>query len=211
MLVDIFTIFPEMFDGPFSYGVMKIAKEKGMADIRIWDLRDFTDDPHHKVDDYPYGGGPGMVLMAEPIFKGVRSVKDDNAKVILLSPQGKLYTQSVAQKLAKEKHLIFICGRYQGVDERVRERLVDIELSIGDYVLAGGELASMVIIESIVRLLPGVVGNFESISSDSVESFDPPLYTRPREIDGMSVPETLFSGNHKKIKEWCDGRREKWE
>ncbi|MBI4722092.1 MAG: tRNA (guanosine(37)-N1)-methyltransferase TrmD [Candidatus Stahlbacteria bacterium] len=211
MLVDIFTIFPKMFDSPFSCGVIKIAKEKGVADIRIWDLRDFTDDPHHKVDDYPYGGGPGMVLMAEPIFKGVRSVKNDSAKVILLSPQGKRYTQSEAQKLATESHLILICGRYQGVDERVEEGLVDMERSIGDYVLAGGELASMVIIESIARLLPGVVGNFESIYSDSVDYFDPPLYTRPREIDGMSVPETLLSGNHKKIKEWCDGRREKWE
>jgi tRNA (guanine37-N1)-methyltransferase len=211
MIFDIFTIFPQIFESPFSCGIIKTAVEKGIVSIRIRDIRDFATDPHRKVDDYPYGGGAGMVLKAEPIFRGVRSVKDKDAKVILLSPRGILYTQEVAQKLSQESHLIFICGRYQGVDERVREKLVDMELSIGNYVLAGGEFASMVIIESIVRLLPGVVKNFQSILSDSFGLLDPPLYTRPREFEGMKVPEVLVSGNHQKIKKWVEERRKKWE
>lgn len=211
MIFDIFTVFPKMFDSPFSCGVIKIAKDEGIVDIRIRDLREFTDDIYRRVDDYPYGGGPGMVLKPEPIFKGVRSVKDEGAKVILLSPGGKLYTQDEAHKLAKERHLIFVCGRYQGVDERVKEGLVDIEFSVGNYVLAGGELACMVIIESIVRLLPGVLKNPESIDSDSFGSLDAPLYTRPREFEGLKVPEVLFSGNHQKISEWVRERRGKWK
>ncbi len=209
MIFDIFTAFPQMFDSPFSYGVIRIAKEKGITDIRIRDLRDFTNDSHRKVDDYSYGGGPGMVLKAKPIFKGVRSVKDQNAKVILLSPGGELYTQTMAQKLAQETHLVFICGRYQGVDERVKE-LIDMELSIGNYILSGGELACMVILESITRLLPGVLKNPESLDSDSFDWLDSPLYTRPREFEGRKVPDVLLSGDHKKIKEWKEKRRKKW-
>ncbi len=209
MIFDIFTTFPQMFDSPFSYGVIRIAKEKGITDIRIRDLRDFTNDSHRKVDDYSYGGGPGMVLKAKPIFKGVRSVKDQNAKVILLSPGGELYTQAMAQELAQETHLVFICGRYQGVDERVKE-LIDMELSIGNYILSGGELACMVILESITRLLPEVLKNPESLDSDSFDWLDSPLYTRPREFEGRKVPDVLLSGDHKKIKEWKEERRKKW-
>ena len=209
MIFDVFTAFPQMFDSPFSYGVIRIAKEKGITDIRIRDLRDFTNDSHRKVDDYSYGGGPGMVLKAKPIFKGVRSVKDQNAKVILLSPGGELYTQTMAQKLAQETHLVFICGRYQGVDERVKE-LIDMELSIGNYILSGGELACMVILESITRLLPGVLKNPESLDSDSFDWLDSPLYTRPREFEGRKVPDVLLSGDHQKIKEWKEKRRKKW-
>ena len=209
MIFDIFTTFPQMFDSPFSYGVIRIAKEKGITDIRIRDLRDFTSDSHRKVDDYSYGGGPGMVLKAKPIFKGVRSVKDQNAKVILLSPGGELYTQAMAQELAQETHLVFICGRYQGVDERVKE-LIDMELSIGNYILSGGELACMVILESITRLLPEVLKNPESLDSDSFDWLDSPLYTRPREFEGRKVPDVLLSGDHKKIKEWKEERRKKW-
>ncbi len=209
MIFDIFTTFPQMFDSPFSYGVIRIAKEKGITDIRIRDLRDFTSDSHRKVDDYSYGGGPGMVLKAKPIFKGVRSVKDQNAKVILLSPGGELYTQAMAQESAQETHLVFICGRYQGVDERVKE-LIDMELSIGNYILSGGELACMVILESITRLLPEVLKNPESLDSDSFDWLDSPLYTRPREFEGRKVPDVLLSGDHKKIKEWKEERRKKW-
>lgn len=210
MLFDIFTIFPNIFDSPFSYGIIKRAKDKGIIQINIRDLRNFSDDPHRKVDDYPYGGGPGMVLKPEPIFKGVRQVKGANSKVILLSPHGKLYNQNMANELSKESHLIFICGRYQGVDGRVSENLADLEISIGNYILGGGELACMVIVESVVRLLPGVVKNEESIKADSFGYLDPPLYTRPAEFEGMKVPEVLISGNHKKIKEWRSQKRIKW-
>jgi tRNA (guanine37-N1)-methyltransferase len=211
MHFDILTIFPGMFEGPFSHGIIRIAKEKKIVSIGLRDLRDFTDDPHRKVDDYPYGGGPGMVLKAEPIFDAVKSVRENDAKVILLSPQGETYTQAIAQQLANEPRLIFICGRYQGVDERVREALVDTELSIGNYVLSGGELACMVIVESIVRLLPGALNNPESASSDSLGCLDSPLYTRPREFRGMKVPEVLLSGDHQEIKEWRDKRKHKWQ
>lgn len=210
MFLDIFTIFPQMFEGPLSCGVTNTAKEKGIIDIRIWNLRDFTDDPHKKVDDSPYGGGPGMVLKPEPIFRGVKSVSDSMAKVILLSPRGTLYTQEIAHQLSCESHLIFICGRYQGVDARVREALVDMELSIGNYVLAGGELACMVIVESLARLLPGVLKNPESLASDSFGYLDSPLYTRPREFEGMCVPEVLASGHHQKIEHWKSTKRKKW-
>ena len=209
MIFDIFTTFPQMFDSLFSCGVIKIAKEKGIVDIRIRNLRDFTSDSHKKVDDYSYGGGPGMVLKVEPIFKGIKSVKSQNAKVILLSPGGRQYTQTIAQDLAQETHLIFICGRYQGVDARVKE-FVDMELSIGNYVLSGGELPCMVILESVVRLLPDVLKNPESLDADSFGWLDSPLYTRPKEFNGEKVPDVLLSGNHKKIKEWKDKRRKKW-
>ncbi|MDI6839937.1 MAG: tRNA (guanosine(37)-N1)-methyltransferase TrmD [bacterium] len=209
MIVDIFTIFPQMFDSPFSYGVIQIAKERGLVNIRIWNLRNFSSDPHRKVDDYPYGGGPGMILKPEPIFRGVKSVKNSDTKVVLLSPGGELYTQNMAQKLAHESHLVFICGRYQGVDERVHT-IVDIELSIGNYILSGGEFACMVIVESIVRLIPGVLKNPESVNSDSLGFLDGPLYTRPREFDGLKVPEVLLSGDHEKIRRWRIERRNKW-
>jgi len=210
MLIDVLTIFKDMFDGPLSCGNTRIAKEKDLVDIRIWDIRDFSNDKHRRVDDYPYGGGPGMILKVEPIFRAVKACSDETAKVILLSPQGGLFTQAVAKELSEEKHLIFICGRYKGIDERVREHLVNEELSIGDYVLSGGELAAMVIIDSIVRLIPGVPGNRESVLTDSFEenNLDTPYYTRPPDFEGMKVPEVLQSGNHALIQEWRKQRQE---
>jgi len=210
MLIDVLTIFKDMFDGPLSCGNIRIAKEKDLVDIRIWDIRDFSNDKHRRVDDYPYGGGPGMILKVEPIFRAVKACSDETAKVILLSPQGGLFTQAVAKELSEEKHLIFICGRYKGIDERVREHLVNEELSIGDYVLSGGELAAMVIIDSIVRLIPGVPGNRESVLTDSFEenNLDTPYYTRPPDFEGMKVPEVLLSGNHAIIREWRKQKQE---
>lgn len=209
MRIDIFTIFPQMFESPFEYGTIRVAKSKGIVDLNVWDLRDFTKDPHRKVDDYPFGGGSGMVLKVEPIFRGVRSVLTPEAKVVLLSPAGKLYTQEVARELSKETHLVFICGRYQGIDERVKN-IVNMEISIGNYVLSGGEFACMSIVESIIRLLPGVVKNPDSIDSDSFGELDAPLYTQPAEFEGLKVPEVLTSGHHKKIKEWKGENRKKW-
>lgn len=210
MLIDVLTIFRNMFDGPLSFGNIRIAKEKGLVDIRIWDIREFTNDKHRRVDDYPYGGGPGMIMKIEPIFRAVKACSDEAAKVILLSPQGRLFTQMVAKELSKEKHLIFICGRYKGVDERVREYLVDEEISIGDYILSGGELAALVIIDAIVRLMPGVAGNRESVLTDSFEEniLDAPYYTRPPDFEGMKVPEVLLSGNHALIREWRKQKQE---
>jgi tRNA (guanine37-N1)-methyltransferase len=210
MRFDVITIFPQMFEKVFDYGVIKKAKEKNILEINIWNLREFANPPHREVDDYPYGGGVGMVLKVEPIFKAVEKIHLTQGKVILLSPRGEIFTQKKAKELSKEKQIIFICGRYQGVDERVREGIADITLSIGNYILAGGEFAAMVIIESIVRLLPGVVGNYESVLSDSENKLDPPLYTRPREFQGMKVPEVLLSGNHKEIEHWKEERRSKW-
>jgi tRNA (guanine37-N1)-methyltransferase len=210
MLIDVLTIFKEMFDGPLSCGNIRIAKEKGLVDIRTWDIRDFSNDKHRRVDDYPYGGGPGMVMKVEPIFRAVKACSDETAKVILLSPQGRLFTQALARELSEEKHLIFICGRYKGIDERVREHVVDEEISIGDYVLSGGELAAMVIIDSIVRLIPGVPRNRESVLTDSFEedALDTPYYTRPPDFEGMKVPEVLLSGNHALIQEWRKKKQE---
>ncbi len=231
MKIDILTIFPEFFESPFSYGNVKIAREKGLLQIKIWDIRDFTDDKHRKVDDYPYGGGAGMILKPEPIFKAVRTLRNKNSMVILLSPQGDLYTQKLTKELSKQKHLLFICSRYKGIDQRVREKLIDREISIGDYILSGGELAAAAIIESVVRLIPSVIGNIESALTDSFSTggtgfqpvkkhsqdgcataeenglLDAPYYTSPREFEGMKVPEILLSGNHKKIAEWRESQR----
>lgn len=209
MRIDIFTIFPKMFDSPFDYGTIRVAKSKGILELNVWDLRDFTKDPHRKVDDYQYGGGSGMVLKAEPILAGIRSVTTPEAKVVLLSPAGKLYNQTTAQELSDESHLIFICGRYQGVDERVKS-IVNLEISIGNYVLSGGEFGCMAIVESITRLLPGVVKNPGSINADSFGELDPPLYTKPADVEGLKVPEVLVSGHHKKVNEWKEEHRRKW-
>jgi tRNA (guanine37-N1)-methyltransferase len=210
MRFDIITIFPQMFEKVFDYGVIKRAKDKKVVEINIWDLREFSEPPHRKVDDYPYGGGVGMVLKVEPIFKAVKKIRLTQGKVILLSPRGEFFTQKKAKELSKERQIIFICGRYQGVDERVRKGVADMSISIGNYILGGGEFGAMVIIETIVRLLPGVVGNYESILSDSEGKLDPPLYTRPREFQGMKVPEILVSGNHKEIERWKEERRSEW-
>ena len=202
MKIDILTLFPEMFENVFSSSIIKRAINQKKVQIKIHNFRDYSKDPHHKVDDTPYGGGAGMVLTCQPIFDCVESLKTKDSKVILLTPDGIPYKQGTAYNLSKEKHLIFICGHDEGFDERIRS-LCDLQLSIGDYVLTGGELASMVITDSIVRLLPGVIEE-ESHKNDSFNNnlLDYPTYTKPRNFRGMEVPEVLLSGNHKRIEEY---------
>ena len=202
MKIDILTLFPEMFETIFSYSIIKRAIDEKKVEIEIHNFRDYSKDSHHKVDDTPYGGGCGMVLTCQPIFDCVESLKTQNSKVILLTPDGLPYKQKVAYELSKEKHLILICGHYEGFDDRIRT-LCDYEISIGDYVLTGGELASMVLTDSIVRLLPGVIEE-ESHKNDSFNNnlLDYPTYTKPRVFRGMEVPSVLLSGDHKKIAEY---------
>jgi len=204
MRIDIITIFPGMFAGPFDESMIKRAREKGLVRIEIHNLRDFTHDRHRTVDDYPFGGGPGMVLKPEPIFEAVESVREEGAEVILLTPQGELFNQRLARELSRKDQLILICGRYEGVDERVREHLATMELSIGDYVLSGGEVAAMVVVEAVVRLLPGVLGSAESLKEESLDwgLLEYPQYTRPAVFRGWEVPPVLLSGNHKAIARW---------
>ncbi len=202
MRIDILTLFPDMFKNVFEESIVKRAQELGKLEINIVNFRDYTDDPHKKVDDTPYGGGAGMVLTCQPIFDCVKVLKTDDAKVILLTPDGVLYKQKQAYDLSKEKHLIIISGHYEGFDERIRS-ICDLEISIGDYVLTGGEIASMVLVDSIARLIPGVITE-ESHINDSFNDnlLDYPTYTKPRIYNGMEVPEVLLSGDHKKIKEY---------
>jgi tRNA (guanine37-N1)-methyltransferase len=202
MKIDILTLFPDMFKGVFDESIIKRAIFEKRVEINIINFRDFTKDPHNKVDDTPYGGGAGMVLMPQPIFDCVKSLKTPFSKVILLTPDGISYKQDIAYNLCKEKHLILICGHYEGFDERIRS-LCDMELSIGDYVLTGGEIPAIVIVDSVVRLLPGVI-NEESSNNDSFNNnlLDYPTYTKPRVYEGMKVPEVLLSGDHKKIAEY---------
>ncbi len=206
MKIDILTLFPEMFKDIFSYSIIARAIEEKKVEIEIHNFRDYSKDPHHKVDDTPYGGGEGMVLTCQPIFDCVEALRTKDSKVILLTPDGVVYQQKIAYDLSKEKHLILICGHYEGFDDRIRT-ICDLEISIGDYVLTGGELASMVITDSIVRLLPGVIKE-NSHQNDSFNNnlLDYPTYTKPRVFRGMEVPEVLTSGDHKKIEEY---RREK--
>lgn len=196
-----------MFRGPFDESIIKRARKKGILEINLHNLRDFTGDRHRTVDDLPYGGGAGMVMKPEPLFRAVEKVKEERRsswKVILLSPQGQPFAQEKAKELAQEEGLIFICGHYEGVDERVREHLIDEELSLGDFVLTGGELAAMVIVDAIARMLPEVLGCKDSIREDSFYQtlLDYPHYTRPAEFRGWKVPGVLISGNHQKIREW---------
>jgi len=204
MRVHIITIFPEFFTSPLGCGIMRIAQEKNIAQVDLVNLRDFATDSYRTVDDYPFGGGPGMILKPEPIFKAVESVRQDNSYIVLLTPQGRRLNQGIVTELSKYEHLILICGRYKGIDERVREHLVNDEISIGDYVLSGGEAAALVLLEAMMRLLPDVVGDKESVESDSFISglLDAPYYTRPQDFRGHKVPEVLVSGNHQKVKEW---------
>ena len=207
MRIDIITLFPSMFRGPFDESIIKRARKKGILEINLHNLRDFTGDRHRTVDDLPYGGGAGMVMKPEPLFRAVEKVKEEKRsswKVILLSPQGQPFAQEKAKELAQEEGLIFICGHYEGVDERVREHLIDEELSLGDFVLTGGELAAMVIVDAIARMLPQVLGCKDSIREDSFYQtlLDYPHYTRPAEFRGWKVPGVLISGNHQKIREW---------
>ena len=202
MKIDILSLFPQMFNGVFAESIIKRAISNDLVEINIHDFREYSTDPHKKVDDTPYGGGSGMVLTPQPIFDCVKALKKDNSKVILLTPDGELYKQDKAYDLSQEKHLIIICGHYEGFDERIRS-LCDIELSIGDYVLTGGEIASMVLVDSIVRLIPGVITESSHLN-DSFNNnlLDYPTYTKPRIYEGMEVPEVLVSGDHKKIEEY---------
>ncbi|MCO0596799.1 tRNA (guanosine(37)-N1)-methyltransferase TrmD [Peribacillus butanolivorans] len=207
MKIDVLSLFPEMFEGVFGSSILKKAAEKQAVSYNVTNFRDYADNKHSTVDDYPYGGGAGMVLKAQPIFDAVEALKghaEQTPRVVLLCPQGERYTQRKAEEFAKEDHLIFICGHYEGYDERIREHIVTDEISIGDFVLTGGELGAMVIIDSVVRLLPGVLGNVDSPILDSYSSglLEHPHYTRPADFRGMKVPDTLISGNHKKIGEW---------
>ena len=202
MKIDILTLFPKMFDGFLTESIIGRAIKNEQVTINIHNIRDYSKDKHHKVDDYGFGGGAGMVLMPEPIFDAVDDLKTPDSTVILLTPQGKKYNQSCAKMLSKEKHLIIICGHYEGFDERIRT-LADIEYSIGDYILTGGELASMVIADSITRLIDGVITS-ESHENDTFENnlLDYPVYTHPKEYRGMKVPDVLLSGHHENIKKW---------
>jgi len=205
MRFDIITIFPEMMAGLFTGGVAKRALEKGLLQVFVHDLRDYTHDRHRQVDDRPFGGGEGMVLKPEPIFEAVEAVRrNKRSRVFLLSPQGVRLDSSLARKLARVPQLVLICGRYEGVDERVGRHLVDGEISIGDYVLTGGEPAAWVVMDAVSRFIPGVVGKGESVRRDSFFDglLDFPHYTRPRIFRGMKVPQVLFSGNHAKISDW---------
>ena len=203
MKIDIVSIFPEMFKGAFSESIIKRAVEAEKVEINIVNFRDFTNDPHLKVDDTPYGGGAGMVLTPQPIFDCVESLKTKDSKVILLTPDGIQYKQRNAYDLSKEKHLIIICGHYEGFDERIRT-LADMEISIGDYVLTGGEIPAMVLVDSIVRLIPGVINERSHIEDSFNDNYllDYPTYTKPRVFRGMEVPEVLVSGDHAKIDAW---------
>jgi len=202
---DIITIFPKSFDRIFDESMIKRAQEKKKVKITIHDLRDYTKDKHRKVDDKPFGGGPGMVMQPQPLFDAVKKIKGKRkAKVLLMAPSGIPFRQKQAHRLAKEKNLIIICGHYEGVDERVRESVVDESISIGDYVLTGGEIPAMVIVDSVTRLLPGVLGRESSLQDESFEHnlLEYPHYTRPANFNGMKVPNMLLSGNHQSIKEW---------
>lgn len=210
--IDILTLFPKMFSGPLQESLIGKAQEKRLVKIKIHNLRDFTSDKHRKVDDKPYGGGPGMVLQVHPIFSALKKLaavkgkkKNKKSLVIYLSPQGKIFNHATALHLARQKHIILICGHYEGIDERAM-KWIDEEISIGDYVLTGGELPAMVLADVIIRLVPGVVKKWESIQNDSFfqSMLDASQYTRPAKFLGMKVPETLLSGNHGAIKNWKD-------
>lgn len=207
MRIDILTLFPEMIESFFTESIIKRAKEKDLVEINIINFRDYTNDPHGKVDDTPYGGGPGMVLTCQPIFDCINSIKTSDSKVIMLTPDGIKYEQKNAYDLSKEKHIILLCGHYEGFDERIRS-IVDLEVSIGDYVLTGGELPALVLVDSIVRLIPGVIEEKSHIEDSFNDNLlDYPTYTKPRIYEGMEVPEVLLSGDHKKIDEFRNEMR----
>ena len=204
----ILSLFPDMFDGVLKHSILKRAIQRGHLTVDLYDIRDFAKDRHNMVDDTPYGGGSGMVMKPEPIFAAVEHVVDqhqlESYKVVYLTPQGSTLTQTLTKSLAHEENVILLCGHYEGVDERVRLALVDLEISIGDYVLTGGELAAMVVIDAVARMIPAVVGSAQSVVNDSFYGalLDYPHYTRPREFRGMAVPDVLLSGNHQYIEQW---------
>jgi tRNA (guanine37-N1)-methyltransferase len=203
---DVLSIFPEMFHSPLNFSLLKKAQEKGLIEIDLHDIRDWAEDKHNMTDDAPYGGGCGMVMKVEPVERALAAVKraDVQSLVVLMTPQGETFNQKIATRLAEEKHIIMICGRYEGVDERIREHLADREISIGDYILTGGELSALVVIDAVSRLIPGVLGNDASAATDSFSQglLEYPQYTRPAYYKGWSVPDVLVSGNHAQIERW---------
>ena len=211
MTFDIVTIFPAMIEQPLAAGIIGRAIERGTLDVKVHDLRDFTTDRHRVVDDVPYGGGPGMLLKPEPIFRALDAIEKERGTgglVILMSPQGRRFTQADARRLSQANHVVLVCGRYEGVDERVRQRVTE-ELSIGDYVLSGGELPALVVLDAVARLVPGVVGDADSVEGESFVQgvLDHPHYTRPAVFRGMAVPDVLVSGHHAEIERWRSEER----
>jgi tRNA (guanine37-N1)-methyltransferase len=207
MTVDVITIFPAMVEAGLAEGVVGRARERGLIDIRVRDLREYTDDRHRSVDDMPYGGGPGMVMKPEPLFRAVEAIAAERgtpSAVVLMTPQGRRFSHAEAERLSRLERIVVICGRYEGVDERVAEALVTDEISIGDYVLSGGELPALVVIDAAVRLVPGVVGDADSVDGESFVRgvLDHPHYTRPAVFRGMAVPDVLVSGHHAEIERW---------
>lgn len=207
MRFDILTLFPEMFNGPFSDSMIKKACDKDILEINLIDIRDYTNDKHNTADDYPYGGGAGMVLKVEPIYYALEDITEgfkENTTNILLTPRGQKLDQQMVNKLSDKDRLILICGHYEGIDERIRDNFVDLEVSIGDYVLTGGEIPAMVLVDAVSRMIPGVLGDDESKKNDSFFNgiLDYPNYTRPRDFKGMKVPEVLLSGNHQLVDQW---------
>ena len=203
---DILSVFPEMLHSPLQFSLLKKAQEKGLIEIGLHDIRDWAEDKHHMTDDAPYGGGCGMVMKVEPVERALAAVKrtDVQSLVILMTPQGEKFSQKIASELSEKKHLILICGRYEGFDERIRQHLADREISIGDYILTGGELSSLVVVDAVSRLIPGVLGNDESATTESFSGglLEYPQYTRPAEYKGWCVPDVLVSGNHAQIEQW---------
>lgn len=202
--IDILSLFPEYFNGPFDESIIGQARKKGILDIRLTNIRDFADNKHNRVDDRPYGGGPGMVMMAPPVAAAIRAVRGDNAHVIHLSPQGTLLTARRCRELAEKEHLVLVCGHYEGIDQRVLDSEIDEEISIGDYVLTNGCLPAIVLVDSVVRFVPGVLGHELAADEDSFEQgiLDCPHYTRPEVFEGKVVPKVLLSGNHREIAAW---------
>lgn len=204
MRIDILTLFPEFFNTLCNWSIIGRAYEEGIIQINSINIRDFSKDKHKRVDDYPFGGGAGMVMKPEPIYDAIQSVKKSNTRTIYLSPQGKVFNQEIANELSKEEHIILLCGHYEGIDNRIIEHYIDEEISIGDYVLTGGEIPAMVVIDAVTRLLPGVLSSEESFIEESHFNglLEYPQYTRPREFNGYKVPDILLSGHHKKIETW---------
>lgn len=214
MKISLISLFPGYFKGPFDESMVKRARESGIVEIEHIDLRDFGEGRLKKVDDRAYGGGPGMVLMPEPVAKAIRSVKKESSYAVYLTPQGKPLTAAKCRELAEKPHLVLLCGHYEGVDERVLDKEIDEEISIGDFVLTNGCLAAIVVVDAVIRFIPGVIGNSEAAFNDSFENglFDCPHYTRPEVFEGVKVPEVLLSGHHKKISDWRERQaREKTE
>lgn len=206
MKFDILTIFPDQVRGFTKHSILRIAQEKGLVEINVHNLRDWADDKHNTVDDIPYGGGPGMVMKVEPVFRALEELRVENSIVVATTPKGKTLTQGIVKEMASEKdaHYILLAGHYEGFDQRILDNLVDVEVSVGNYVLSGGEIPSLLIVDSITRLIPGVLGNPESLESETFEDdgFDYPSYTRPSEFNGWEVPDVLKSGNHENIAQW---------